>query len=126
MSAPFSHMWVLAQALVFINRDQAMYHEETDTPALARTSNLNEELGMVNTILSDKTGTPPHDIPLVAGIKASDAQGATLCACYGTLRQASNQDGDPGQQHACRHLDAECDGVLQVLHCGRQLWHRHH
>ena len=33
-----------------------MYHEETDTPALARTSNLNEELGMVNTILSDKTG----------------------------------------------------------------------
>ena len=46
------------QALVFINRDQAMYHEETDTPALARTSNLNEELGMVNTILSDKTGNP--------------------------------------------------------------------
>ena len=40
-----------------------MYHEETDTPALARTSNLNEELGMVNTILSDKTGlqlTPPQ------------------------------------------------------------------
>ncbi len=29
-----------------------MYHPETDTPALARTSNLNEELGMVNTILS--------------------------------------------------------------------------
>lgn len=41
---------------MFINRDQTMYHEETDTPALARTSNLNEELGMVNTILSDKTG----------------------------------------------------------------------
>lgn len=47
---------VSAQALVFINRDQTMYHAETDTPALARTSNLNEELGMVNTILSDKTG----------------------------------------------------------------------
>ena len=25
-----------------------MYHEETDTPAMARTSNLNEELGQVN------------------------------------------------------------------------------
>ena len=24
-----------------------MYHEESDTPAMARTSNLNEELGMV-------------------------------------------------------------------------------
>ena len=53
---------------MFINRDQAMYHEETDTPALARTSNLNEELGMVNTILSDKTGTLPHEAPLQASI----------------------------------------------------------
>ena len=34
-----------------------MYHPETDTPALARTSNLNEELGMVRYVFSDKTGT---------------------------------------------------------------------
>jgi len=27
-----------------------MYHEESNTPAMARTSNLNEELGMVITI----------------------------------------------------------------------------
>uniref|UniRef100_A0A2P2MIH8 Phospholipid-transporting ATPase n=1 Tax=Rhizophora mucronata TaxID=61149 RepID=A0A2P2MIH8_RHIMU len=42
---------------IFINQDQEMYHEENDKPAHARTSNLNEELGQVNTILSDKTGT---------------------------------------------------------------------
>ncbi|PWA45826.1 ATPase E1-E2 type family protein / haloacid dehalogenase-like hydrolase family protein [Artemisia annua] len=42
---------------VFINQDIHMYDEETGTPAQARTSNLNEELGMVDTILSDKTGT---------------------------------------------------------------------
>ncbi|KAE8722027.1 putative phospholipid-transporting ATPase 8 [Hibiscus syriacus] len=42
---------------IFINQDQAMYDEETDRPAHARTSNLNEELGQVHTILSDKTGT---------------------------------------------------------------------
>lgn len=41
----------------FINQDLHMYHEETDKPAHARTSNLNEELGQVDTILSDKTGT---------------------------------------------------------------------
>lgn len=41
----------------FINNDIAMYHEESDKPARARTSNLNEELGQVDTILSDKTGT---------------------------------------------------------------------
>ncbi|KAG8388401.1 hypothetical protein BUALT_Bualt02G0122100 [Buddleja alternifolia] len=44
------------QAL-FINQDLHMYDEETGTPAQARTSNLNEELGQVDTILSDKTGT---------------------------------------------------------------------
>ncbi|KAH7848010.1 hypothetical protein Vadar_032766 [Vaccinium darrowii] len=41
----------------FINKDIHMYDEETGTPAQARTSNLNEELGQVDTILSDKTGT---------------------------------------------------------------------
>ncbi|KAL5222654.1 hypothetical protein ABZP36_027367 [Zizania latifolia] len=41
----------------FINQDQNMYCEESDKPARARTSNLNEELGQVHTILSDKTGT---------------------------------------------------------------------
>ncbi|KAA3459390.1 putative phospholipid-transporting ATPase 8 isoform X1 [Gossypium australe] len=42
---------------IFINQDQAMYDEETKRSAHARTSNLNEELGQVCTILSDKTGT---------------------------------------------------------------------
>ncbi|XP_016478856.2 putative phospholipid-transporting ATPase 8 isoform X2 [Nicotiana tabacum] len=42
---------------IFINQDREMYYEETDKPAHARTSNLNEELGQVDTILSDKTGT---------------------------------------------------------------------
>ncbi|KAK9271574.1 hypothetical protein L1049_001935 [Liquidambar formosana] len=42
---------------IFINQDQDMYHEETDRPAHAQTSNLNEELGQVVTVLSDKTGT---------------------------------------------------------------------
>ncbi|KAI4368975.1 hypothetical protein MLD38_017472 [Melastoma candidum] len=42
---------------IFINQDVCMYYEEADKPARARTSNLNEELGQVDTILSDKTGT---------------------------------------------------------------------
>ncbi|KAJ8760451.1 hypothetical protein K2173_015118 [Erythroxylum novogranatense] len=42
---------------IFINQDIHMYYEEGDKPAHARTSNLNEELGQVDTILSDKTGT---------------------------------------------------------------------
>ncbi|PNH05393.1 Phospholipid-transporting ATPase 3 [Tetrabaena socialis] len=52
----------IAQSMGFINNDRDMYHAETDTPALARTSNLNEELGMVNTVLSDKTGTLTRNV----------------------------------------------------------------
>ena len=48
--------------MVLIAYDPTMYHAETDTPALARTSNLNEELGMVNTVLSDKTGTLTRNV----------------------------------------------------------------
>ncbi|KAK0152284.1 Phospholipid-transporting ATPase IA [Merluccius polli] len=41
----------------FINWDMDMHYEATDMSAVARTSNLNEELGQVKYIFSDKTGT---------------------------------------------------------------------
>ncbi|GKE85470.1 phospholipid-transporting ATPase 3-like protein, partial [Tanacetum coccineum] len=41
----------------FINNDSPMYHRETNTPVLARTYNLNEELGHVEYIFSDKNRT---------------------------------------------------------------------
>lgn len=42
---------------MLINKDIAMYDEATGKAVRARTSNLNEELGQVEMILSDKTGT---------------------------------------------------------------------
>lgn len=39
-----------------------MYDEVTDTPANARTSNLNEELGQVKFLMTDKTGTLTRNI----------------------------------------------------------------
>lgn len=47
---------------IFINMDIEMYHAESNTPAMARTSNLNEELGMVKYIFSDKTGTLTRNV----------------------------------------------------------------
>ena len=37
--------------------DLEMYHEATDTPAKVQSCSLNEELGQINYIFSDKTGT---------------------------------------------------------------------
>lgn len=42
---------------LLINEDLDIYYDKTDTPATCRTSSLVEELGMVEYVFSDKTGT---------------------------------------------------------------------
>ncbi|GFV88598.1 phospholipid-transporting ATPase IA [Trichonephila clavipes] len=76
---------------IFINMDINMYDKGSDTPAMARTSNLNEELGQVKYIFSDKTGTLTENIMVfkqcsIAGIKygspEAEFDGITLLSNY--------------------------------------------
>lgn len=67
---------------IFINWDQDMYHAESDTPAVARTSNLNEELGQVKYIFTDKTGTLTRNVMefrkcSIGGVAYGDNQDST-------------------------------------------------
>ncbi|XP_065366183.1 phospholipid-transporting ATPase IF isoform X1 [Calliphora vicina] len=42
---------------LFMEWDTQLYDEATDQPCIVNTSNLNEELGQINILFSDKTGT---------------------------------------------------------------------
>ena len=66
---------------MFINMDKEMFYKKDDkdegTWALARTSNLNEELGQIKYVFSDKTGTLTQNIMLfkflgINGVKYSE------------------------------------------------------
>ncbi|KAK6741578.1 hypothetical protein RB195_009443 [Necator americanus] len=64
----------------YINTDIEMYDVNSDSCAVARTSNLNEELGLVKFVMSDKTGTLTRNVMKfkrvsVAGLMFGDNEG---------------------------------------------------
>lgn len=73
-----------------IGSDIDLYHEESDTPTIVRTSSLVEELGQIEYIFSDKTGTLTRN---VMEFKSCSIAGSCYIENIPEDRQATMEDG---------------------------------
>uniref|UniRef100_A0A7N0RI48 Phospholipid-transporting ATPase n=1 Tax=Kalanchoe fedtschenkoi TaxID=63787 RepID=A0A7N0RI48_KALFE len=99
----------------FINKDLLMYDEETGVPANARTSNLNEELGQVDTILSDKTGTltcNQMDFIKCSIAGTSYGMGSTEVEMAAAKQMAHDFDGRMSKSTGYRSPEIELEGII--------------
>lgn len=73
-----------------IGSDLDLYHEESDTPTVVRTSSLVEELGQIEYIFSDKTGTLTKN---VMEFKSCSIAGRCYIETIPEDKKASMEDG---------------------------------
>lgn len=74
--------------------DHMMYDVEKDIPCAVQSSNLNEELGMVHYIFSDKTGTLTQNIMEFKMFSAGNIS-------YGTKNSKHKESYEPGITNVC-------------------------
>ncbi|KAH8287613.1 hypothetical protein KR054_010753 [Drosophila jambulina] len=91
----------------FMHNDLQLYDEETDQPCRVNASNLNEELGQVNILFSDKTGTLTKNL-------------MKFVNCYVSGRNFRLQKTqllcqDTGEQLELGKLDAEASVFFEAL-----------
>ncbi|KAL8927553.1 MAG: hypothetical protein Q9208_002358 [Pyrenodesmia sp. 3 TL-2023] len=109
-----------------INSDLDIYYDRTDTPAICRTSSLVEELGQIEYIFSDKTGTLTCNMMefrqcSIGGIQYADdvpedrrATDSNPVGVYDFKRMRENLDNDPSGPtiHEFLTLLATCHTVI--------------
>mmetsp|Transcript_21814 Transcript_21814/g.65378 ORF Transcript_21814/g.65378 Transcript_21814/m.65378 type:complete len:1209 (-) Transcript_21814:23-3649(-) len=97
----------------YVDRDLEMYDEESDTPALARTSNMNSDLGMVAHVFSDKTGTLTQNVMTFKECAAGGAvYGGDDAVAGRTLEDLEKVVAGPGAARDLVEIMAVCHTVV--------------
>ena len=90
------------QQAALINSDLDMYYARTDTPALCRTSSLVEELGQIEFIFSDKTGTLTRN---EMEFKSASIGGVVYAEEVDESRKAGTEQDGEGVKESWRTFD---------------------
>ncbi|KAI8090920.1 uncharacterized protein B0P05DRAFT_463626 [Gilbertella persicaria] len=91
-----------------IDNDLDIYYEKTDTPAVARSSSLIEELGQVEYVFSDKTGTLTCN-------EMEFRECSISGLCYATVPDPDKRpisDNDPKGQYSFKQLEEHLENSL--------------
>ncbi|XP_031205759.1 phospholipid-transporting ATPase IK isoform X3 [Mastomys coucha] len=110
-------MFIIAEFIylgnsIFINWDLNMYYEPLDMPAKARSTSLNDQLGQVQYIFSDKTGTLTQNIMtfkkccINGCIYDSDDE-------HGTLRKRNPYAWNPFADGKLQFYNKELESLVQ-------------
>jgi len=92
----------------FIKIDLEMYDKENDAPAMVRTTNLCQEIGQVEYVFSDKTGTLTQN---VMELKRLSIQGDT----YGKVSEDRGFNGAQALQAAKKKHPAKAESIAALL-----------